>query len=102
MLELERWIADGNYGSTLELRLAATDTVIFLDFPRWLCTGRVVKRVWTYRRGERSDMVAGCDERVDWDFVKYVWTFPKKHRPITEEKLRGLEGKPPPPHPRRG
>ena len=93
LLELERWIADGNYGSTLELRLAAADTVIFLDFPRWLCTWRVLKRVWTYRREERPDMAAGCDERVDWGFIRYVWTFPEKHRPRIEEKLHGLSGK---------
>lgn len=93
LLEPERWIADGNYSSTLELRLAAADTVIFLDLPRWLCTWRVLKRVVQYRRGTRPDMAAGCDERVDWDFVKYVWTFPEKHRPRVEEKLRGLSGK---------
>ena len=93
LLEPERWIADGNYGSTLELRLSAADTVIFLDFPRWLCTWRVLKRVWTYRREKRPDMAAGCDERVGWGFVKYVWTFPEKHRPIIEEKFREFEGK---------
>ena len=93
LLEPERWIADGNYGSTLELRLNAADTVVFLDFPRWLCTWRVLKRVWTYRRGSRPDMAAGCDERIDWDFIKYVWTFPEKHRPIIEQKLRELDGK---------
>ena len=93
LLELERWIADGNYGGTLELRLAAADTVVFLDLSRWLCTWRVLKRVWTYRRDTRPDMAAGCDERVDWDFIKYVWTFPEKHRPRVEEKLRELSGK---------
>lgn len=33
VLEGECWIIDGNYGSTLDLRLAAADTVIFLDTP---------------------------------------------------------------------
>ena len=33
----ERWIIDGNYGSTMELRMASCDTVIFLDYPAELC-----------------------------------------------------------------
>lgn len=33
----EKWIIDGNYGSTLELRMEACDTVIFLDYPLEVC-----------------------------------------------------------------
>src|SRR5207248_9352838 len=40
----ERWIIDGNYGGTLDLRLAACDTVVFLDLPRVLCLWRVLVR----------------------------------------------------------
>ncbi|MEZ4883558.1 MAG: hypothetical protein R3E32_02385 [Chitinophagales bacterium] len=37
LMEGETWIMDGNYSSTLELRLTKADTVIFLDFPRIKC-----------------------------------------------------------------
>ena len=33
VLEKDSWIIDGNYGSTMEMRMAASDTVIFFDYP---------------------------------------------------------------------
>ena len=32
VLEKDEWIIDGNYSSTMELRISACDTVIFLDY----------------------------------------------------------------------
>lgn len=34
VLSREEWILDGNYGSTIELRLQACDTAVFLKFIR--------------------------------------------------------------------
>ena len=87
LLERESWIIDGNFGGTLDTRLGAADTAIFLDFSRFLCTYRVLKRLAMYRKGERPDMAEGCDERFDWEFMKFVWTFPGKHRPRVLESL---------------
>ena len=33
----DRWLIDGNYGGTLDARLARADTVVYLDFPIRLC-----------------------------------------------------------------
>jgi adenylate kinase family enzyme len=38
------WIADGNYSETLALRLQGADTLIVLDMPWWLCSGRALLR----------------------------------------------------------
>lgn len=67
--------------------MALADTVIFLDFLRLLCVWQVLLRVLNYRRGMRPDMAEGCDERLDWAFLRYVWTFPERHRPLILEKL---------------
>jgi adenylate kinase family enzyme len=82
----ESWVMDGNYSGTLELRLAACDTVIFLDLPRLLCLWRVLKRIVRYRGRSRLDMGAGCPERFDWTFVRWVWGYPTRTRP----KIIGL------------
>lgn len=73
LLQRDSWIIDGNYGGTLDLRLADCDGVIFLNVPRLICLQRVLKRVVLYRKASRPDMAAGCRERVNWEFIKYVW-----------------------------
>lgn len=80
--ELERpaWIIDGNFNSTIEMRARYADLIIFLDFPNWLCLARVLKRRWQYWGKTRPDMAPGCPEKVDWEFVKFIWTYPKKKR----------------------
>ncbi len=88
LLQYDSWIMDGNYGGTLDLRLAACDSVIFLDVPRLICLQRLLKRVALYRKASRPDMAAGCHERVNWEFIKYVWDYPRKKRPALLEKLK--------------
>ncbi|WP_164821436.1 DNA topology modulation protein [Paenibacillus koleovorans] len=87
LLERDEWLLDGNYTSTFEQRLKRADTVIMFDFPRWLCLYRVLKRVYLYRKQVRSDMAQGCPERLDWAFLKWVWSFRKRSRPLLLDKL---------------
>lgn len=86
-LKAERWIMDGNFGGTMEMRIRACDTVIFLDLPRALCVYRVLKRFVLYRRKTRPDMAAGCREKFDWKFIKWVWNFPRDTKPKIEKLL---------------
>jgi adenylate kinase family enzyme len=80
--EIERpeWIMDGNFGGTREMRMAAADTIIMLDLSRWLCIYRILKRTLLYRPGSRSDMAEGCHERLDMEFILWVWNYPRRSR----------------------
>ena len=75
------WITDGNYGGTMELRLAAADTIIFLDLPPLLCVWRVVRRWRQYRSQSRPDMAPGCSEKLDWMFLRWIWNYRRDRRP---------------------
>ncbi|MSS72032.1 MAG: DNA topology modulation protein [Candidatus Latescibacteria bacterium] len=93
MVQRERWIMDGNYGGTLEERLKACDTVIFLAFSRLICLCRVFKRVAIYRGRSRPDLNPGCPEQLpDREFLSWIWSYPRKRMPKILETLKALEG----------
>lgn len=84
------WVMDGNYGGTLPVRLAACDTVVFLDLSRWVCLARVVRRAWRHRGRSRPDMTPGCPERLTWAFMWWVWTYPSRRRPGVLQQCAAL------------
>ena len=84
----ERWVIEGNYSRTFDLRLPRADAVIFLDPPRWLCLWRVVVRSATLLGRTRPDMAEGCPERFDLDFLLYVWRWDRDTRPRLWSALR--------------
>ena len=69
---------DGNFGGTREMRMQAADTIIFLDLPRRVCLYRILKRTLKYYGKSRPDMTEGCNERLDLEFIGWVWNY--KHR----------------------
>ncbi|MFD1674403.1 DNA topology modulation protein [Alicyclobacillus fodiniaquatilis] len=88
LIQRDEWIIDGMYNRTLDIRLSAADTVIFIDLPRWITTYRVIKRRVQYHGKTRPDLHDGCPEKLDWAFVKWVWNFPKNRRAIIMEKIQ--------------
>ena len=93
ILASERWLIDGNYGGTMAARLERADTVVYLDYPTWLCLWRALKRVLRFRRQVRPDRAPGCPERFDPEFFRYILTFNCGPRLRTEAKLMGHEAK---------
>jgi len=83
----ERWIIDGNNPSTLDRRIPRADTILWLHRSRAVCYWRVVRRVIVSYGQVRPDMAPGCPERFDWDFIRYIWRFPRFYRPRMVEAL---------------
>ena len=43
LIKKDCWIIDGNYGSTMDMRLERADTVVYVDRPTITCLSRVIK-----------------------------------------------------------
>ena len=71
-----RWIIDGNYASTMELRMQACDTVIFLDYPVGLCLEGIRQRRCTVR----SDM-PWVETEEDAEFLAFIQNYNRQNRP---------------------
>ncbi len=77
----ERWIMDGTNPSTFDVRLPRTDLVIWVRMPRLLCVWGVVSRWIKWMGRTRPEMAPGCIEKVDWEFLRFIWTFEEKFTP---------------------
>jgi len=88
LVQKEKWVIDGNYGGTFDIRMQAADVIILLDFPRRTTIYRIFKRRIKYHGKTRPDLNEKCPESLSWDFFKWVWHFKKKNLPPILEKLQ--------------
>ncbi len=87
IISQDAWIIDGNYQSTIPIRFAAADTIIFLDFSPLLCLWRILKRYRQYRGTTRPDMSEGCPEKLDWSFLGWILSYRHVSRPVVLKRL---------------
>jgi adenylate kinase family enzyme len=95
LLELERWVLDGNYawGGRPE-RLARADAVVVLTVARRTALWRVVRRSLRHHGTTRADLGEGRPERVSPSFLRWVWNWPRTHPDFVEHIRREAAGTP--------
>ena len=94
LTQREAWITDGNYGGTMDIRLAAADTIVFLDLPPAICLLRVLRRQLRYQGRSRPDMAPDCPEKLDPVFLRWIWNYRRDRRPgILERMQKHSEGR---------
>jgi adenylate kinase family enzyme len=76
VLDEDVWIIDGNYSSTMELRLSACDTVFFLDYPVEVCLDGIKERLGK----PRSDM-PWVETEEDAEFMEFIKGYNATERP---------------------
>ena len=88
VLEKDEWIIDGNYGATMELRMAACDTVIFLDYLLDVCLDGIRER----RGKPRSDM-PWIETEEDAEFIEFIKSYNEQQKPKVLELLEKYSDK---------
>ena len=82
VIQNDKWIIDGNYGSTMEPRLQACDTVVFLDYPLDVCLNGIRER----QGKSRTDM-PWIETEEDEEFIEFIKNFNSQSRPEIVELL---------------
>ena len=78
ILATDAWIIDGNYGRTLECRIAACDTVFLFDLPTEVCLEGVISRI-----GKKRYEMPWVETELDAEFKAQIEAFPQKELPLT-------------------
>ena len=79
VLATDEWIIDGDYISTMELRMKRADTIVFLDYSLEICLQGARARVGRVR----SDMPwVEVEKEVDSEFITRINNYNSEKRPI--------------------
>lgn len=82
-----RWIMDGTSPGTLPLRLPRSQLVIWMRPARLVSLFGVLSRWLRYYGRSRPEMADGCPEKIDRQFLAYIWNFERTESPEIEENL---------------
>jgi adenylate kinase family enzyme len=90
LIAADAWVIDGMKLGVLDERLARADTVIYLDLPTRECLSGILRRRLRYRGRLRPDL--GVYDRISCEFLRWVWSFRRRHRPALLAMLDGFDG----------
>lgn len=91
ILERDKWVIDGSYRQILyKERVEKADTIIFMDFNRFRCLARVIKRRIMWHGKSRPDITQGCNEKIDFEFLKWVVWEGRRKRPKFYRELEEI------------
>lgn len=77
ILSADKWIIDGNYQRTLEIRLEQCDTVFFLDYPLDICLEGAKSRIGLPRKD-----FPWIETEFDEEFRQWIIDFSIKQLPF--------------------
>mgnify|MGYP003318523378 CR=1 FL=1 len=88
VLESDEWIIDGNYASTMDLRMQASDTVVFLDYPVEVCLDGIEKR-----KGRPHRDMPWTEDEYDAEFIEFIKNYNTENKPRVVKLLEKYSDK---------
>lgn len=88
VIALDKWIIDGNYGSSMEMRIKECDTVFFLDFPVEVCIDGIQQR-----QGKPRPDMPWIETEDDNEFIEFIKNYNSQSRPKVLELLKKYDKK---------
>lgn len=87
----DEFIFDGNYKSTLDLRLNNSDTIIFLDFSPGFNLGRSVKKNITVKTSDDPKIKSDHTAKLNVGYIRWLANYDKEERVEILKKLNELK-----------
>ena len=88
LIASDRWVIDGNYAGSLDIRLRRAQHLVLIDTPPWRCLTRVLRRYRRHRVEGRPDVPDDCPERLpDLEFISYILSYRRRSRPRVLRKV---------------
>ena len=88
ILRTDKWIIDGNYQRTIEIRLEKCDAVFLMDYPLEICLAGAAARV-----GTKRDDLPWVEDELDEEFRQWIVDFPNEQLPQIYQMLDKYSGK---------
>lgn len=92
------WVIDGNYSRVRPIVWAAADTIVWLDYPKWLVMTRMVRRtlgrvvsrreLWHGNRERWRNLI---DPKPEDNIILWAWTTHGRYRRRYEEAFAATE-----------
>lgn len=87
-MEMDEWIIDGNYGSTMEIRIQNCDTIFFLDYPLEICLEGI-----RARKGKERTDIPWVEDEYDEEFIAFIKDYNVSSRTLVQELLEKYSDK---------
>ena len=85
----DKWIIEGTYKTTLKERFEKAELIIYLDYSSIAQVKGALGRFIKYH-GQEKPEIPGCEERMSWHFLLWVWNWRKSKRQVVLDNLKSI------------